>query len=85
MDIQWEFISGNVYDDTIQTYLKHCSLNEGEITTIALCFESSELNASVCLALPVEICKTAVPNLPPLIDKICPTLKGIGNCASDGG
>ena len=59
MDIQWELISGNVYDDTIQTYLKHCSLNEGEITTIALCFESSELNASVCLALPVEICKTA--------------------------
>lgn len=59
MDIQWEFISGDVYDDTIQTYLKQCSLNEGEITTIALCFESSELNASVCLALPVEICKTA--------------------------
>lgn len=59
MDIQWEFISGDVYDDSIQTYLKKCSLNEGEITTIALCFESSELNASVCLALPVEICKTA--------------------------
>ena len=59
MDIQWEFISGNVYDDTIQTYLKHCSLNECKISTIALCFESSELNASVCLALPVEICKTA--------------------------
>lgn len=59
LDIQWEFISGDVYDKYIQEYLKECSANDNEITTIALCSESSELNASVCLALPNEICRTA--------------------------
>lgn len=59
LDIQWEFISGDVYDKYIQEYLKECSANDSEITTIALCSESSELNASVCLALPNEICRTS--------------------------
>ena len=59
MDIQWEFISGDIYDGAVQQYLKQCSLNRGEITTIALCDSSSEQNAAVCLALPDDICRTA--------------------------
>lgn len=59
MDIQWEFIEGDVFDENVQEYLVACSLNEDEITTIALCDENSEKNASFCLALPESICMKA--------------------------
>lgn len=59
MDIQWEFIGGDVCDEYIQTYLKNCSESQNEITTIALCYDSSELNTALCMALPIEICETA--------------------------
>lgn len=59
MDIQWEFIKGDVYDDAIQDYLVVCSQNESELTTIAICYEDSEHNASVCMALPESISNNA--------------------------
>ena len=59
MDIQWEFIDGDVFDDDIQAYLETCSSQEDDITTIALCGEDSEYNANLCLALPDSIHKTA--------------------------
>ena len=59
MDIQWEFIEGDVFDNNVQEYLVECSLHEDEITTIALCDDNSEENASFCLALPESICKKA--------------------------
>ena len=55
MDIQWEFISGDICDLDIQKYLINCAKYDNEITTIALCSESSEQNAYICMALPDEI------------------------------
>ena len=55
MDIQWEFIEGEITDDGEQAYLEKCSRHDGEITTIALCDEDSEHNAECCLALPESI------------------------------
>lgn len=59
MDIQWEFIDGDVFDNNIQTYLETCSCQGDDITTIALCGEDSEHNAKLCLALPPSIHQTA--------------------------
>ena len=59
MDIQWEFIEGEITDDGVQAYLEKCSRHGGEITTIALCDEDSEYNAECCLALPESICRCA--------------------------
>lgn len=59
LDILWEFIDGDVIDDNIQAYLSACSNQDNEITTIAFCYEDSEMNAELCLALPESICKSA--------------------------
>ena len=55
MDIQWEFISGDICDDNVLEYLINCAEQKDEITTIALCSDCSEQNASICMALPDEI------------------------------
>ena len=59
MDIQWEFIEGEITNDGMQAYLEKCSRHDGEITTIALCDEDSERNAESCLALSESICRCA--------------------------
>lgn len=59
LDIQWEFIDGDIINDDIQAYLETCSCHDDEITTIALCNEDSERNAELCLSLPESICKSA--------------------------
>lgn len=59
LDIQWEFIEGEITDDGVQAYLEKCARHDGEITTIALCDEDSEHNAEYCLALPESICQCA--------------------------
>lgn len=59
MDIQWEFIKGDLYNCDIQDYLSNCSIHDKEITTIALCDNDSEKNATFCMALPESICKSA--------------------------
>ena len=52
MDIQWEFIKGDVDEQAVQDYLATSSDNVSEITTIAICFDNSERNAALCRALP---------------------------------
>lgn len=52
MDIQWEFIEGNIYDTHINTYLRNCVLNNSSITSFALCLDESTSNTSLCLSLP---------------------------------
>lgn len=55
MDIKWEFIKGDVYDDNIQRYLRSCSLDKNEVTTIALCDDNSPRNAAFCMGLSEDI------------------------------
>ncbi len=50
MDIQWEFIEGNVFDKNIQAYVESVATQENTITTIALCEEESDKNSSICLS-----------------------------------
>lgn len=51
MDIQWEFIEGNVFDKNIQEYVKLIATQNDTIATIALCEEESDKNTSICLSL----------------------------------
>ena len=55
MDIQWEFIEGDIYEDSIMCYLKNHSSNGDEMLTIAFCNDDSEENASLCVGLPEVI------------------------------
>ena len=51
MDIQWEFIEGNVFDKNIQDYMEHITTKDDTIGTIALCEEESDKNSSICMSL----------------------------------
>ena len=51
MDIQWEFIEGNVFDKNIQDYVEYITTKDDTIGTIALCEEESEKNSSICMSL----------------------------------
>lgn len=51
MDIQWEFIEGNVFDKNIQDYVEHIATEDNTIGTIALCEEESDKNTSICMSL----------------------------------
>lgn len=59
MDIVWEFIEGDVFEDSLQDYLMRCAENEKEITTIAICGDDTRRNAKLCMALPDELCEKA--------------------------
>lgn len=50
MDIQWEFIEGNIFDKNIQEYVESVATQENTITTMALCEEESDKNSSICLS-----------------------------------
>lgn len=52
MDIQWEFITGEVYDEEIKTYLDICSQDKNTILDIAFCGDNSERNTESCMSLP---------------------------------
>lgn len=51
MDIQWEFIEGDIFDKSILNYIESVATLENAITTIALCEEESDKNSSICLSL----------------------------------
>ena len=51
MDIQWEFIEGNVFDKNIQDYVDYITTKDDTIGTIALCEEESDKNSSICMSL----------------------------------
>lgn len=55
MDIEWEFIKGDVANPDIREYLgKSCS-DSSRIVTIALCGEDSERNLAISMGLPLEV------------------------------
>ena len=51
MDIQWEFIEGDIFDKSILNFIESVATQEKAITTIALCEEESDKNSSICLSL----------------------------------
>lgn len=56
MDIQWEFIEGNVNDIEVINYLsEHADDKRNEILTLIFCDKDSESNARSCLGMPDNV------------------------------
>ncbi|MDE7346392.1 MAG: hypothetical protein K2N48_06600 [Muribaculaceae bacterium] len=55
MDIEWEFIKGDVAEPEIRKYLKESCSESNRIVTIALCGEDSERNLAISMGLPSEV------------------------------
>lgn len=60
MDIQWEFIQGNVASDEIRDYLQSVSENKDNITTIAICFNHPQRAVAAALYLPEMVYRRAM-------------------------
>ena len=55
MDIQWEFIEGDIFDTSIIKYFETAVSDAHSITTLALCMIDSGLNNGICLSLSEKI------------------------------
>ena len=55
MDIQWEFIEGEIFDPFAMRYLEAVVAESRSITTIALCMDDSGLNSATCLSFSEKI------------------------------
>ncbi|MBQ7280962.1 MAG: SUMF1/EgtB/PvdO family nonheme iron enzyme [Bacteroidales bacterium] len=76
MDIQWEFIEGNVASPDIREYLATLTENECKTTTIAVCFNNPQQSIATALYLPETVLKRSLQilvyqqNTMDMIDKI---------------
>lgn len=55
MDIEWEFIKGDIASPEIRQYLENSCSENNSLTTIALCEDNSDRNLAICLGLPLNI------------------------------
>lgn len=60
MDIQWEFIQGNVASDEVREYLQEIAEDvEHKVTTIAICFNHPQNSVAAALYLPEMVYRRA--------------------------
>lgn len=57
MDIQWEFIQGNVASEEIQNYMIEAAENNAVECTVAICFNNPQQSAATAIYLPEKLLK----------------------------
>lgn len=55
MDIEWEFLTGDIASPSVRNYLESACNEENSITNVALCGDDSDRNLAICLGLPLNI------------------------------
>ena len=60
MDLQWEFIEGNVASPEIQHYMEFCCQNKQRTVTIAVCHNDPQQSIATALCLPENVLKRAL-------------------------
>lgn len=60
MDVQWEFIQGNVASDKVRKYLSDVAEDKSKITTVAICFNHPQRSAAAALYLPEMVYRRAL-------------------------
>lgn len=60
MDIEWEFIEGNVASSDIRSYLSSIAEDKQKSTTIAVCFNNPQQSIATALYLPEKVLKRAL-------------------------
>lgn len=59
LDIEWEFIQGNIASHEIQNYITDIAKDKTKTTTIAICFNNSQQSIASAMYLPAETYKEA--------------------------
>lgn len=57
MDIQWEFIEGNVASEDVRNYMSETADDSNKTTTIAVCFNNPQQSIAAALYLPEKVLK----------------------------
>ena len=57
LDIQWEFIQGNVASEEIQNYMIEAAENNAVECTVAICFNNPQQSAATAVYLPEKLLK----------------------------
>lgn len=60
MDIQWEFIQGNVASDSVRKYLSSVAEDTNKVTTVAICFNHPQNSVAAALYLPETVYKRSL-------------------------
>ena len=60
MDIQWEFVQGNIASESIQNYISQIAEDKNNVTTIAVCFNRPQQAIASTLYLPSIVFRNAV-------------------------
>lgn len=55
MDIQWEFIQGNIASEEVRKYISNISSDINNVTTIAICFNNPQQVIASALYLPRQV------------------------------
>lgn len=63
MDVEWEFIKGDVAEPRIRKYLKESCSTPWRIVTLALCGEDSERNLAISMGLSAEVLEGSALNM----------------------
>lgn len=61
LDVEFEFIKGNIESTPIQNYLRNVVADNNSLTTIMVCLKESSLNMEIGLSLPNEIYTNRIP------------------------
>ena len=59
LDIEWEFIQGNIASDEVKTYVEEIAKDKRKTTTIAICFNHSQQAIASAMYLPANVYKHA--------------------------
>lgn len=60
MDIQWEFIQGNVAADSVRKYLSSVAEDINRVTTVVICFNHPQNSVAAALYLPETVYKRSL-------------------------
>ena len=60
VDVEWEFVDGDIYDEIVQHKLKRWSTSGSQLLTIAIAHDNEDQNIKDILALPDEVMKNGV-------------------------
>ena len=60
MDIEWEFIKGSTDSPEVRSYLKDVASDEHTRLTVAVCLQDPDATVAAAMALPREVCDSAV-------------------------
>ncbi len=83
VDVEWEFVDGDIRDDAVRQKLREWSISEDRQLTLAICNNDHKRNIDEALSLPEEIYSNSIPVLCNIDDTALMDIIGTGGSYSN--